>query len=557
MNQTRRSFLKSAGAIAAGSAMVIEMSHSVAASFLDDRYIIDVGEEVDSNDRTKITNEDIEIIYNFEQIGYLVVHGTQEQLERTPYTAVPEWGLETISSSALDGVPTSARQTPVPSAELGQSQRYANDFPEGGPTPAKQYCYQWDKQLQNLPELFERTTGNGVRIGIVDTGIDCRQVTEGDLTNVNQELSTQFSTTPGTDNADPADNSVDRPTWTDTNGHGTHVAGIIGATGENWILGTAPEAELVAIRVSGGPFETAGDRIAGVYYAICSEDDDGAGCDVVNLSFGFESDLDGGVHTFYNGLWDTLGQFALEQDVVLVAGAGNNSENLDNDPSMFGPMMSQHILTVSATGPRGYEGDDIEIAAVNEAPTTPAPYTNYGKHTIDLSAPGGGADSTVRLPGVPEREQTERQSTGVGDGDYLETDKVLSTLPISEMDELSSPYGWNAGTSMAAPQVTGLVALVRSQFPDFSASATIEHIRTTAQEFDKTRFHGYGFINPLTAVSNTPKKIADRDATQSDSDETVNSADDDGSGFNTGVTLTGLGVVTYVLKRRLPNIDTA
>jgi subtilisin family serine protease len=144
-------------------------------------------------------------------------------------------------------------------------------------------------------------------------------------------------------------------------------------------------------------------------------------------------------------------------------------------------------MSVAATGPIGFGW----VADDEDPAESPAYYTNYGTNAIDLAAPGGDADLDAIGSGVPW---------------YL--DLVLNTVSSPDFDDAGNylgathSYGWKAGTSMAAPQVAGAAALVKSANPDYNANqveAALERAADVPDAYDKAHY-GSGFLNLLDAL---------------------------------------------------------
>ncbi|WP_327051972.1 S8 family serine peptidase [Halomicrococcus gelatinilyticus] len=147
-------------------------------------------------------------------------------------------------------------------------------------------------------------------------------------------------------------------------------------------------------------------------------------------------------------------------------------------------------LTVSAAGPIGFRwGEDGLV----EPPYAPAFYTNYGTNAVDLGAPGSNADLDAIGTGVP-----------------WDRDFVVNTIAVPEFDEetgeyLGATYGydWYAGTSMAAPQVAGAVALVKSANPQFNANqvkSVLERTASVPDEYEE-KYYGSGYLDTYGAVT--------------------------------------------------------
>ncbi|SDD35212.1 S8 family peptidase [Niabella drilacis] len=204
--------------------------------------------------------------------------------------------------------------------------------------------------------------------------------------------------------------------------HGTHVAGIVGAARNNGkgMDGVADNVQIMAVRTVPNGDEHDKDIALAIRYAV----DNGAR--VINMSFGkgFSPEKK----------WvDDAVKYAVDKGVLLVHAAGNDNENNDttyNFPSAYYLDKSRPAtwLTVGASGP------DAKSGLV-------AKFSNYGKREVDVFAPGV---------------------------------LIYSTLPEGDV------YGNQQGTSMAAPVVTGLAALIMSYYPELSAVQVKEIIERSA-----------------------------------------------------------------------------
>ncbi len=191
---------------------------------------------------------------------------------------------------------------------------------------------------------------------------------------------------------------------TDENGHGTHVSGIIAATGNNGIGVTG-----VAWNTAVIPVKCLDDQGSGfISYLVKSLDyvstlkDQGYPIAVVNMSLGTDD---------YSLALTRAVQRAASRGIVLVAAAGNSyGQNNDAIPSYPANIQSPNVISVAATNARGLLAD----------------YSNFGPKTVDLVAPGSD---------------------------------ILSTSPALIK---GAEYEYMDGTSMAAPVVAGVAALVAS-----------------------------------------------------------------------------------------------
>lgn len=298
---------------------------------------------------------------------------------------------------------------------------------------------QWDKEITDAFEAHEHATGAGTRIVIADTGVDG---THPDLEgNFSEELSVSF-----------VNGGEEAPHIGDSGDHGTHVAGTAAATGDVGVTGTAPDAELVSVRVLGPDSSSFADVLAGADYAA------EIGADVANFSLGAgpfppQANSDGTRVAVQQVMQD-----AARRGTVSTVSAGNDETDLQRGGLFYLPGTVQGVMTVSATGPE----DELAF------------YSNFGTNEIEVGAPGGGRAT---------QEETETE------------DLVFSTEP-------GASYGWKAGTSMAAPQVAGLVGLVRELDPNANANQVenaIAHGAEGAQGRSSPEL-GAGRINALNTV---------------------------------------------------------
>ncbi|WP_243149921.1 S8 family serine peptidase [Thermaerobacter sp. PB12/4term] len=285
--------------------------------------------------------------------------------------------------------------------------------------------------------------GEGVRIAVIDTGV---QLDHPDLQGAFWVNRAEAAGQPGRDDDgngyvddlhgydfthhdatvfDPADGEE----------HGTHVAGILAARTGNGegVAGLAPGARLMVLKVFDGQGQSdTGTVIEAIRYARRM------GARIVNMSWGAPGPTD-----------PTLCRVIAESPMLFVAAAGNEAQDLDATPFYPASCDAPNLITVAAADNRGY---------------LPA-FSNYGRRSVDLAAPGWFILNTV-----PGRD--EPAAAGLPPG----------PAPL-EPGLGRGSYGWLSGTSMATPFVTATAALVASRYPWLTPVQLAQQVLATVQAF--------------------------------------------------------------------------
>lgn len=294
--------------------------------------------------------------------------------------------------------------------------------------------YQWHLGTMGAFDAWNTTMGNSnIVVAVLDTGADLNH----------PDLAGRF--------VSPTD-VVDNDSAQDDNGHGTHVAGIIGAIADNakGVAGIAPGAKLMPIDVF-GHYETGSGTVFG---ALTSEVIEGVGyavtkgADVINISLGGAD---------YDSAFEEAIDDAVNAGVVVVSAAGNKGQNGTHYPSDY-----DSCISVIAT-----DWNDQK-----------ASYSNYGADK-DICAPGGDTNSDPNADSF-----------------------IFSTS--YDPNTRTSGYAWMDGTSMASPMVAGVVALMLSVNPDLSVNQVKDILYNTAVDLGapgRDDDSGYGRVNAAAAVA--------------------------------------------------------
>jgi subtilisin family serine protease len=324
---------------------------------------------------------------------------------------------------------------------------------------------------------FAGCTGQGVRVAVLDTGI---YNIHADLA-ANFDVSSSRSFVPGF-----AFNQDTGTFW-----HGTHVAGIVaGADNAIGIVGIAPEATIVGVKVLHGGSGEFGWVISGILYASTPQAQGGAGADIINMSLGalFPKN-DEGAGRLVAALNKAV-NYAASNGVLVVSAAGNSAVDLDHAYNYISvPAESGSGIAIAATAPVGFA-----LGATNFS--APASYTNYGNSAIHVSAPGGDA----AYPG--NENCTVATTTGTLTRPCWVFDLVLSSVRGSGSSTTS--YAWAAGTSMAAPAASAVAALIKQANPGISLGELKSALAQSADDVFKPghdQYSGNGFINAARACT--------------------------------------------------------
>lgn len=342
------------------------------------------------------------------------------------------------------------------------AERHALRYPEMTPDDPG-FISQWGLEKINAKTIWDITRGHpDVIIAVIDTGVDYTHPDLRDNIWINKtELNGVFGVDDDnngyTDDIvgwDFADNDNDPTDQTTGSGHGTHVAGIIGAVGNNHagISGLNWQAGIMPLKAmaDGSSELTDAAIIEAIGYAIVN------GAHIVNCSFGGEE----------NSIAEKNAFFELQQNNILAAcAAGNYSKNMDFDINKIYP--ASHDLDNIISIASGDQNDNLAISS------------NYGLKTVDVMSPGNSIYSTI-----PSSVDTNASVN------------TTDTLPPMEYSAIGMKYAaqtpengisgtlYNCGmgyTGQFPPAVSGNIALIERGNSEGAPSFTFADKARNAQ----------------------------------------------------------------------------
>ena len=310
-----------------------------------------------------------------------------------------------------------------------------------------------------LPTAWDKSTGNGVVVAVIDTGYRPHADLSGQLLAGYDFISTATIGNDGngrdSDPSDPGDwvaagecyagSPASGSSW-----HGTHVAGTVAAKTNNslGVAGVAYNAKMIPVRVLGKCGGYTSDIADAITWSsggtVTGVPANANKAKVLNLSLGGSGACDATTQTAING--------ARSRGSVVVVAAGNDNMNVSN----ASPANCSGVIAVAATGKTGGR----------------ASYSNYGT-LVDVAAPGG-------------------------DGSY----SVISTLNSGSSGPGSDNYAGYQGTSMATPHVAGVAALMFAAKSTLTPDQVESMLKSTAPAFPATCSGcGTGIVDATAAVN--------------------------------------------------------
>lgn len=326
------------------------------------------------------------------------------------------------------------------------------------------YHLQWHYPLMNLPQAWDITQGSGnVVVAVIDTGVVLNHPDLRTKLVSGYDFIRDTRTSLDGDGIDPSPNDPGDQISGNSSYHGSHVAGTVGAATNNreGVAGVGWHTKVMPLRVLGkGGSGTDYDIEQAIRFAAGLSNDSGTTpvrrADIINLSLGGP--------TISNGVRQAI-TAARNAGVIITGAAGNNGTS-----TVIYPASLPEVISVSA----------VNIQKQR------APYSNFNSR-VDVAAPGGD-NSTPDING-----------DGYDDG-------ILSTVGAEQGGNTGFSYSFSVGTSMAAPHMAGVIALMKAVYPDLSPQQVDELLRSGNITEDlgdrgKDSLYGYGLINAQKAVN--------------------------------------------------------
>ncbi|MER7661797.1 MULTISPECIES: S8 family serine peptidase [unclassified Streptomyces] len=341
-----------------------------------------------------------------------------------------------------------------------------------------EYAKQWDlfeaTGGMNVPGAWDKTTGSGVTVAVIDTGYATHSDVAGNVVSGYDFIS---SSADARDGNGRDNNAKDEGDWNATDGecgagskasnsswHGTHVAGTVAATTNNTkgVAGIAYNAKIQPVRVLGKCGGSSADIADAITWAsggtVPGVPANATPAKVINLSLGGSSATCPSVYqNAING--------AVSRGTTVVVAAGNSNANA----SGFTPANCANIINVASTSREGNRSF----------------YSNFGT-SVDVAAPGGETRRATDTPGTVTTPENG----------------VLSTLNSGTTTQSAENYKPYQGTSMAAPHIAGLAALLESAKPALTPADIESAIKTNARALPGTCTGGCG-----TGIADATKTV--------------------------------------------------
>jgi subtilisin family serine protease len=332
---------------------------------------------------------------------------------------------------------------------------------------------------------WDTTRGKGIRIAILDSGIDPNHP------DIAPNLAFNLSEIDQTALPSPCDDGGPQ----DQTGHGTWTASLAaGAQGPGTgdVIGVAPSATLLNIKVlqrmpatglggvggSNRGAQCAGGQAGGLLSWVIQGIEDAMAnhADIISMSLGVTVDLTTGEGAGLKAAMDRVTYAASQAGIVLIGAAGNDGYDLSNPRFIELPAQARNVLSIVASTNPDCAQNTAALATCVPGPISLAYYSNFGAPLNALAAPGGsypmGEDTAIS---GWIRGACSSGKPATLDGPPVDAFHSYGCFNLGHTD-----YVQAMGTSAATPLAAGVAALLRAAHPDWSAAQVIASLRSTA-----------------------------------------------------------------------------
>ena len=337
------------------------------------------------------------------------------------------------------------------------------------------------------PGPWNITSGTGVRIAILDSGVDASHP------DISPNLSLNLSEIDQTA-ATGIPSACDDGSPQDQQGHGTWTASLAAAAlGPNTgaVAGVAPGATLLNIKVlermpsaatsAADPSGCNAGEASGLLSWVIAGIEDAVSqrADIISMSLGTLVDITTGDGAGLQATFDQVTHAAANAGVILIAAAGNDAFNLTNQKYIELPAQSRDVLAIVASTNPACAENLIAGATCAPGPITLPYYSNYGAPLNALAAPGGS------YPAGPDSDST-KASGWIWGACSSGLPSTVSGVPAVQGQSFGcfglghAAYVQAMGTSASAPLAAGAAALIRAANPTWNAAAVISALRASA-----------------------------------------------------------------------------
>jgi subtilisin family serine protease len=335
---------------------------------------------------------------------------------------------------------------------------------------------------------WDTTQGAGVRIAILDSGVD--QSHPDIAPNLALSLSEIDQSTTGLPS--PCDDGTPQ----DQQGHGTWTASLAAGAmgpGTGLIIGVAPAATILNIKVLErlpDPSSTAPDiatqcatgQASGLLSWVIQGIDDAVAnhAQVISLSLGMLVDLDTGEGAGLQALFNQVTYTAAQAGAVLIASAGNDAVNLSNPRYIELPAQSRDVLSVVASTNPACAENLAANSICTPGPITLPYYSNFGAPLNAIAAPGGSYPDITTADADTAASGWIRGACSSGLPNTLTGPPTDTAHSFGCFNLGHTPYIEAIGTSASAPLVAGAAALLLAAHPTWTPAEVITALHNSA-----------------------------------------------------------------------------